>query len=198
VTPLSPAGAPPQQIYVIRHAEKPGDSTRSDFGVDVDGSHDVHALLPRGWQRSGALAVLFAPAAGPLRAGLRTPTALYSPDYGSPGATRGHRTYQTIEGLADLRGLPINTLCAEDKSAELAEATLADTSEVVLICWDHKHIPAIGAALPTMQDTRIPGWPADRFDMIWSFTRRSTTSPAAYEFSQVPQRLLAGDSDALF
>lgn len=182
---------------MIRHAEKPGDSSRSDFGVDVDGSHDVHALLPRGWQRSGALAVLFAPASGPLRAGLLTPTALYSPDYGSPSATRGHRTYQTIEGLADLLGLPINTLCAEDKPADLAEATLADTSEVVLICWDHKHIPAIGTALPTMPDTRIPEWPADRFDMTWSFTR-SAISPAVYEFSQIPQRLLAGDRDALF
>ncbi len=143
------------------------------------------------------MAVLFAPAAGPLRAGLRTPTTLYSPDYGTPSATRGHRTYQTIEGLSDRLGLPINTLCAEHDSADLAKATLADTSEVVLICWEHTHIPAIASALPTTPDTRIPEWPADRFDMIWSFTWQATTSPAAYEFAQVPQRLLVGDGDAL-
>jgi broad specificity phosphatase PhoE len=198
VAPLAPAGAPPQQIYVIRHGEKPGASKHQDLGVDADGSHDVHALTPRGWQRSGALAVLFAPAAGPLRGGLRRPTALYAPDYGSPAATRGHRTYQTVEGLAGVLGLPINTLCAQGKSAELAAAALANTSDVVLICWDHTHIPAIGTALPTLPDTRLPAWPDDRFDMIWSFTWRATASPAAYEFSQVPQRLLAGDGDAFF
>jgi hypothetical protein len=179
---------------VIRHGEKPGDGSNSDFGVDADGSHDVHALLPRGWQRSGALAELFAPAAGPLRAGLHTPAALYAPDYGGRSETRRHRTYQTIEGLADLLGLPIDTRCAEEKVAELALAALAGSGDVVLICWEHKHIPAIGSALPTLPDTRFPAWPDDRFDMIWSFTWRST--PSAYEFAQIPQRLLAGDGDA--
>jgi hypothetical protein len=183
---------------VIRHGEKPSDSTHSDFGVDADGSHDVHALLPRGWQRSGALAVLFAPAAGPPRTGLRTPTALYAPDYGSRGATRRHRTHQTIQGLSDLLGLSINTPCVEDKVADLAAATLADSSEVVLICWEHKHIPAIGTVLPTMPHTQLPGWPDDRFDMIWSFTWRSAPPVAAFEFSQIPQRLLAGDGGPFF
>jgi broad specificity phosphatase PhoE len=197
VTSHPPAGAPPQQIYVIRHGEKPGESTQSDSGVDVDGRHDVHALVPRGWQRSGALAALFAPAAGPLRAGLHTPMALYAPDYGGRGETRRHRTYQTLEGLADLLGLTINTPCVEDRAAELAAAAMADAGEVVLICWEHKHIPAIGAALPTIADTQLPEWPAERFDMIWAFTRRSGPSPA-YEFSQIPQRLLAGDGDAFF
>jgi hypothetical protein len=194
VTPPPPAGAPPRHVYVIRHGEKPGNSTNSDFGVDADGSHDVHALLPRGWQRSGALAVLFAPTSGPLRAGLQTPTALYAPDYGGRGETRRHRTYQTIEGIGDLLGIPINTPCVEDKVADLAAAALTDANGVVLICWEHKHIPAIGTVLPTMPGTQLPGWPDDRFDMIWSFGWQSAS--AAYEFSQIPQRLLVGDGDA--
>jgi hypothetical protein len=55
-----------------------------------------------------------------------------------------------------------------------------------LICWDHKHIPAITAALPLVPATRLPEWPDDRFDMIWSFTLQTAASPARYAFSQIP------------
>jgi hypothetical protein len=97
---------PPAQLYVIRHGEKPADlptptaTPSPPFGVDVNGNQDIHSLLPRGWQRSGALAVLFAPTMGPLQAGLRTPMTLFSPDYGKPDKTQAHRTYQTIQGLS--------------------------------------------------------------------------------------------------
>src|SRR6478672_8454354 len=57
----------PQQIYLIRHGEKPADPPASPlgapaaasgppFGVDIDGNQNEHSLLPRGWQRCGALA----------------------------------------------------------------------------------------------------------------------------------------------
>ena len=200
-SPAPAEAGPPAQIYVIRHGEKPGDGTTaktSGVGVDVDGNQCSHALLPRGWQRSGALAVLFAPAVGPLRDGLRTPTALYAPDYGSPKATKEHRTYQTIEGLSELLGVPITTPCAVDQEAAVAEAVLADAADVVLICWDHKRIPTIGAALPTVAGTQLPEWPDERFDMIWSFTLQPAMSPDGYAFSQLPQCLLGGDSGVVF
>jgi hypothetical protein len=106
----TPNAGLPQQIYLIRHGEKPVDPpalssaqptppSGPPFGVDVDGNQSVHSLLPRGWQRSGALAVLFDPAVGAPQAGLRTPTALYSPSYGNPDKTQAHRTFQTIQGL---------------------------------------------------------------------------------------------------
>jgi hypothetical protein len=196
----SPAAAgAPAQIYLIRHGEKPENgSAGSGFGVDIDGSQDAHALLTRGWQRAGALAVLFAPAVGPLRAGVQTPTALYAPDYGGPVASQGHRPYQTIEGLSDLLGVPINTDFTENQESALANAVVGESTAVVLVCWEHHRIPAIAAALPTSPGTQIPTWPDDRFDMIWSFTRRPGVSPAGYAFSQIPQLVLAGDSDAVF
>jgi hypothetical protein len=67
-TGSSANAGPPAQIYVIRHGEKPADpptptaAPAPPFGVDLNGSQSIHSLLPRGWQRSGALAVLFAPA----------------------------------------------------------------------------------------------------------------------------------------
>jgi hypothetical protein len=195
---------PPAQIYVIRHGEKPADpatptaAPSPPFGVDVNGNQSIHSLLPRGWQRSGALAVLFAPALGPLQAGLRTPIALFSPDYGKPDKTQGHRTYETIQGLSARLNVPINTPFAEGQEPALANAVVADYSGVVLICWEHQHIPAIAAALPTVSGSQIPSpWPGDRFDVIWSFTLQPATSPPEYVFSQIPQQLLAGDTDTV-
>src|ERR1700679_3880794 len=74
--------ASPEVLYIIRHAEKPLKPPLS--GVDYQGSQNEHSLLPRGWQRSGALAALFHPEFGPMRAGLRTPTMLVAPPRGTP------------------------------------------------------------------------------------------------------------------
>jgi hypothetical protein len=195
---------PPAQIYIIRHGEKPADPTTptaaptQPFGVDVNGNQSVHSLLPRGWQRSGALAVLFAPATGPLQAGLRTPTALFSPDYGNPDKTQGHRTYETIQGLSERLSVPINSPLPEGQEPALASAVVTDYSGVVLICWEHQHIPAIATALPTVAGAQIPAaWPGDRFDLIWSFSLQAGLPSTVYEFSQIPQQVLAGDADTL-
>lgn len=204
-----PAGGnagPPEVIYLIRHGEKPGDPPSAHgkhqpapaplFGVDYQGARDEHSLLPRGWQRSGALTALFAPPSGPPRAGLRTPATLLSPSHGGPVKTGVHRTYQTIQGLADHLGLMIGTPFEVGHEPRLAASLVAGYSGVVLICWEHNHIPVIARSLPTAQGIAIPGkWPDDRFDLIWAFTLLPGVSPVRYAFSQVPQRLLAGDTD---
>src|SRR5580693_3062896 len=141
--PPQRATAPPDIIYIIRHGEKPADppavapgqappASVPPFGVDSQGNENPHSLLPRGWQRSGALAVLFDPATGPLQAGLQTPAALLSPDYGSPDKTASHRTYQTIQGLSDRLGLAIVSDYAEGEEPLLATAVVSQYSGVVL------------------------------------------------------------------
>ena len=197
----------PQQIYVIRHGEKPADPPAASpgqstsapgppFGVDVNGNQNAHSLLPRGWQRSGALTVLFDPAVGALQAGLRTPTALYSPSYGHPDKTQSHRTYETIQGLAGRLGLPIQSPVPEGQEPALAEAILASGAQVVLICWEHQHIPALAQTIPSADATTIPtAWPGDRFDVIWTFALDPATG--RYAFGQVPQQLLEGDTDTV-
>jgi hypothetical protein len=50
----------PASIAFVRHAEKqPGDGP--PHGVLVDGTPDPDSLIPRGWQRAGALVGLFVP-----------------------------------------------------------------------------------------------------------------------------------------
>jgi hypothetical protein len=75
-SPGEGAAAPPDIIYIIRHGEKPADpppvapgqtppAPVPPYGVDFQGNQNPHSLLPRGWQRSGALAALFDSATGP-------------------------------------------------------------------------------------------------------------------------------------
>lgn len=182
----------PEVIYIIRHAEKPLKPSLS--GVDYEGSPNEHSLLPRGWQRSGALAALFHPESGPVRPGLRTPNVLVAPSWGHPGKTAAHRSYQTIQGLSEHLGLAITSRFTQGQEQQLADSLVRSHSGVVLVCWEHKHIPVIASALPVVGGTAIPQkWPGDRYDVIWSFTRVLDSGPARYTFDQIPQQLLAGD-----
>ena len=191
---------PPDVIYIIRHGEKPDEPTPkrpapAHSGVDFHGNQNEHSLLPRGWQRSGALATLFDPSQGPLRAGLHVPRMLISPSYGDSGKTAQHRTHQTIRGISDRLGIAIATDFAKGHEPQLAAALTKSGPGAVLICWDHAHIPALASALPLVHGTVIPKtWPEDRFDLIWTFTLVTNDE---YSFGQVPQLLLSGDTDTI-
>ena len=53
------------KIMIIRHAEKPTTTPPPPLnGVTITGKQDKDSLIPRGWQRAGALVTLFAPARG--------------------------------------------------------------------------------------------------------------------------------------
>jgi hypothetical protein len=179
-----PDVAPPRLIYIIRHAEKP-DGSDGSIGIDIEGNPDPHSLIPRGWQRSGAIGVLFAAGAGALV----TPDRLICPDYGA--TTSVHRTYQTLLGLAGLAQRSIESPFPEGSEGPLAAAVTAQYSGTVLICWDHHRIPDIAAGLPT---TVAPPaeWPGDRFDLIWQFTLATADLPI-YEVAVLAQHVLGGD-----
>lgn len=186
---MTASDAQPRTIFIIRHGEKPPDSP-PPHGVTVDGISDEHSLQPRGWQRAGALATLFAPQDGRLRAGLRTPTQLIAPAYAK--AAPNERTHETMFPLKELLGLHVENPIAEGHEPELGKSAAEAHSGVTLICWEHKAIPVIAANI-CAPNTRIPGeWPDDRFDMVWSFTL--DTASGTYAFAQIPQMLLAGDS----
>jgi hypothetical protein len=200
------SAAPPEAIYIIRHGEKPADpdpsghrkSPDAPFGVDLEGKQSPHSLVPRGWQRAGGLVALFGPASGGSKAGLLTPTVLLSPVHGGPGKTPGHRTYQTIEGLGGRLGITIDSAFAVGEESQLAAGVVSGYSGVVLICWEHHHIPAIASALPLLRETAIPqAWPKHRYDVVWTFTLDPDAATTQYAFGQIPQLLLSGDSDTV-
>jgi hypothetical protein len=189
----------PRTIFIIRHGEKPPapnpSSTAPTIGIDVDGNPDSSSLTPLGWQRAGALATLFSPYGGQLRAGILTPTELFSPSY--PKGAPGHRTHDTIFPLSQLLpGVTFDdTTYAEGDEKWLAKAVAAQTTGVTLICWEHSHIPTIANHIVgKANESEIPQtWPGDRFDVIWAFT----SSSGGYSFTQLPQMLLFGDSTSV-
>ncbi len=188
-------GQLPPQIYVIRHGEKPVNQSGPPFGVDADGNRNASSLSPKGWERAGALTVLFSPVVAP-KLGLRSPTSLYAAGYGDAVQTKMHRPYQTLLGLSRRLGLPILSPDLLGQEAAFADAVLSSGTDVALICYEHQRIPALVASFPGVEGAAVPtAWPDDRYDVIWTLT----LDPLAgrYVFGQVPQQLLDGDTDTV-
>ena len=180
---------PPSKIMIIRHAEKPARS-------------DDKSLSVRGWQRAGALAVLFAP--GPLTR-LRQECAQPNWIYASGTLTSGSlRPQQTVEPLAQKLRVDVNTSYNPSRKPDTGNVTTEGDlirealtkSGVVLISWQHELIPALASHIPLAPGVTYPAeWSSDRFDLIWIFDLVSDSEEASplYGFAELPQELLAGD-----
>jgi hypothetical protein len=169
----------PSRIMFIRHAEKP---TASDNGVKKSGVEDKESLTVRGWQRAGALAHFFA-----SQPALK-PNEIFASGIGPD--SKSHRPKQTVTPLAEwLDDLIIIDNHLKDDVEGLMKSVLKQGG-VVLVAWEHHHIPGLVGMLPN--PPRVPQtWPDDRFDIVW------VLDPAGdgWKFSQILQMLLAGDSD---
>ncbi|QUQ64020.1 hypothetical protein [Kutzneria sp. CA-103260] len=173
-------------IMIIRHAEKPTGNA-APFGITADGQQDPESLTVRGWNRAGALTDLFAPAAGPMRSGLFTPTTVWA---SNPGGDGSKRPQQTVTPLAAKLGVQVNIKFKKGQESALA-AELDGRHGVTLVAWQHEAIPAIVERLRGVTPAAPTSWPDDRFDVVWVFTRDG----GGWRFAQVPQMLLGGDSD---
>lgn len=188
----------PKKIYIIRHADKQInlEIPKPPFGIDIDGNRNYHSLIPKGWQRAGALVSLFDPVTKILQRGLETPTFLFSPLFGTLENTKLQRTYQTIVGLSERLNIKINNILPVGQEYDMAKYILNNCQDIVLVSWEHHHIPILAKNIPTVEGTVIPTvWPDNRFDVIWSFTLNYELNQ--YIFSQVPQQLLVGDNDSV-
>lgn len=176
------------KIVVIRHAEKPDGNQN---GVSDTGKSGKEHLTPRGWQRAGALVALFVPPPGsPIREGLRKPDFLYASKSGS------QRSIETITPLSTKLGRPV-MVDVKGRESNLAD-TVAGLDGVVLISWQRERIPELArnllAGSPDV-DNCPEFWPQDRFDVFWLFDLDSDAGH--YRFRQIPQCLLAGDSETV-
>ncbi|MEX3936344.1 hypothetical protein AB4Y32_31940 [Paraburkholderia phymatum] len=177
-----------QKIMVIRHGEKPQGAI-PPYGVTIDGEQDVNSLLVAGWNRAGALAVLFAPSRGELQsAELAKPQKVFAASDDAGKSSK--RPEETVSVVGQKLKLQVDTSYSVGQEQQLATAAMA-CNGVVLVGWEHKHIPLIANAI--LGNTSAPQtWPGERFDVVWVFDLDSTGS--AYQFSQVCQLLLPGDS----
>jgi hypothetical protein len=178
------------KIMLIRHAEKPDGGPPPRFGVDESGQPNPEELVIRGWQRAGALACLFSPLAAPGRDhALATPQAIYATSATQHHA-RSRRPQHTVGPLAARLGLTPNIEFALGQEAALVEDAKAAAGPV-LIAWHHEAAAAIANKIVGDTTTCPQTWPDDRFDIIWVFDLPA--GQTVWNFSQVPQLMLAGD-----
>lgn len=171
---------PPDQIIIIRHAQKPTKDPKHD-GIREDGTRDPESLIVRGWQHAGALASIFSvPGNAPPDARFTQPNHIFAAGEGKKEATidgkkvkvgsHSRRPVETITPMAERLGLKPVTSFTKGEETLLVKDVLARTG-TVLICWQHEDIPAIGNLI-TGNDTTVPQkWPENRYDLIWVFDR---------------------------
>ena len=171
---------PADRIIVIRHAQKPTRKPKH-VGVRDDGTADPESLTVRGWQHAGALAAVFArPGSAAGDAFVARPDVIFAAGArktkaridGKRVAVGSHsrRPLQTVTPLAAALGLvPVTTHTKGEEQALVADA-LARPG-IVLICWQHQNIAAIGNLI-VGNDTTVPqSWPQDRYDLVYVFDR---------------------------
>jgi hypothetical protein len=179
---------PAMKIMFIRHAEKPESAVQ---GVSEAGKADAEELVVRGWQRSGVLVHLFAPRDGRFAAPqLARPKTIFASAIGRH--SNSLRPQHTVLELSRQLNLSLDLRFPKGDETDLAEAAVA-ASGPVLIAWEHEDIPAIVNAIVGNATTCPQKWPDARFDLIWILDRQP--ADAGWEFGQVPQMLLSGDSD---
>jgi hypothetical protein len=176
-------------VLLIRHAEKPIVGG-PPFGVTDAGVVDPESLTPRGWQRAGALVRWFGDRSGGTISGLPVPTHLLASRV-APGSS-SRRPQQTLLPLAESLGLTVDATIPKPDIARLAAAILA-IDGVVLVSWEHHLIPSLAATLTGQPSLTPASWPDDRFDVVWVLERAAAAEP--FQFRQVLQRVLAGDTD---
>jgi len=182
---------PATKIMLIRHAEKPSDDG-TVVGVTTAGVADPEELVVRGWQRSGALVRFFAPRGGKFSdPRLAQPSTIFASAAGKH--SKSLRPQQTVLELSKELKLPLDLRFPKGDEADLVNAALAAAGSV-LIAWEHEAIPDIANRILGDNTTCPQKWPGSRFDLVWIFDRRNTTP--GWDFAQVPQLLLSGDSEA--
>lgn len=168
------------QIIVIRHAQKPTHEPKR-MGVREDGTADSESLTVLGWRHAGALAaVLAGPRTGAADALLGRPDVIFAASAGKKKVrvddkevevgSHSRRPLQTVTPLAQALMLDPVTTHTKGEEQALVDDALGRPG-VVLICWQHQNIAAIGNLI-VGDDTTVPQiWPEDRYDLIYVFDR---------------------------
>ena len=170
----APLLAQPAQVLIIRHGEKPPEKTA--VNLSLKGRERAMALVPFLTQTPALL-------------GHGLPVALFATRIAPDDPS--HRPQETITPLSQHLKLPIQAQHINREYARLAGEILADPAfrgKTVLICWDHRYIPQLSAALGVRPEP--PKWPGQVFDRVFIITFKGGQATLV----NMPQRLLFGDS----
>jgi len=166
--------AQPAEVILLRHGEKP------------ENPQALH-LAKRGEERAKALPEFFARSDKASRHG--PPVALFA----SRPTRRGHgqRPRETLEPLAKVLRLPIQTPYESEDYARLARDIMRNPScrgKTVVVCWVHEFLPQFAAALGVKPEP--PKWKDEVYDRAYIITFEQGQA----NLDIVRQKLLPGDS----
>jgi hypothetical protein len=183
----------PQQVLIIRHAEKTGDKA------------DVH-LSGQGRERAEVLYRLFV-------ASKDRPDPFPTPDFiiAASNASDSQRPLETVTPLAMRLKLPINDTYqsklppasgpddGKDSTAKapgmlaLRDALFGEPKyfgKTILVSWRHSTLPELAK---TLKASKVPAkWEDNVFDRVWQITYDDQGNAG---FRDRPQRLLPGDME---
>ncbi len=165
----------PQQILLIRHAEKPT--------LGSEGSE----LSAIGWQRAKALPTLFSHSEFSQ---MKSPEALFAMAQRKPGTSI--RPIQTLQFLSEELKLPIQTPFARDDYAELVRMIKKNpnlNNKSIVICWEGTVLTDIAEKFGVR---KAPKLHSRDFDRAWLLTFDSAGNLTRFE--DLPQKLLYNDS----
>lgn len=168
----------PSEIFIVRHAEKPGE-------CHTDGPNDGPNLSIRGHQRAACLALL-------------KPFPDNTHHVIATKKTKGSvRPIETITPYANTIKIDINTKWADDDYQKLADRLLTKKKykgKIIVIAWHHGKIPFLIKALGgdvTVAPIIKGKWDEKVFDRIIHLEYLDDGSVTT---ESKPQQLLYGDS----
>ena len=207
------------KIMVIRDAEKPAPYDGANYsGVDAVGTtcgaDGAASLVTIGWERAGALVLLFALPRGPKTPILAQPQHIYAsdPTAKESGKLPSQGPYETVTAIAAKLGLTVNTKHKKSDYPRMVQDAPGQDG-VVPICWQHEdipldadgNVPGISQCILTDTGTQaklgVPkSWPKGpngvaRYDLARVFDRPSGIGPIT-GFNFFAQMLLPGDTTA--
>ncbi|MHB2015960.1 MAG: histidine phosphatase family protein [Candidatus Xenobia bacterium] len=159
----------PARIIILRHGEKPDDSTDPN-------------LAPQGEQRAQALANVIPQ---------DYPNVSYI--FASAPSKHSERPLETITPTAQKLGLSVNDQYADKDYSSLAQSILGNPQydgKTIVICWHHGEIPALTQALGATPPT--DKWPSDQFDRFWEIDYNANGQAT---LQNLPEHALPGDSN---
>lgn len=115
------------------------------------------------------------------------PVAIYAQQPTDSRPSR--RSVETVEPLAQALNLRVLQYHHSDfaKMVKAIRKNREYEGKTVLICWQHKAIPKVAAALGV---TNPPDWSREVFDRIWVITFKDGKA----NLRNLPQKLMYGDS----
>jgi len=161
----------PNQVIIIRHAEKP------PTGDDLNA---------KGRMRAAALVPYFLEAPEVLE--FKTPVAVYAQK--STDEHKSRRPVDTVKGIAKALNMELIQYPRKDALVMVKDIMAKPEYEgkMVLICWSHTGIPDMARAFGVKE---VPEWSGSVYDRNWIIT----FDKGAVNFKNVPQKLMFGDSE---